>query len=70
MPTWRSAGSIRCVRRRTIALHPERALDAIAARVATPLALDRDQAAYGICEVVEENMANAARVQRSSAARS
>jgi N-methylhydantoinase A len=46
----------------SIALHPERALAAIAARIAEPLALDRDQAAYGICEVVEENMANAARV--------
>ncbi len=46
----------------TIALHPDRAQAAIAAKVAAPLALDRDQAAYGICEVVEENMANAARV--------
>ncbi|MBV8169228.1 MAG: hydantoinase/oxoprolinase family protein [Alphaproteobacteria bacterium] len=46
----------------TIALHPDRAQAAIAAKVATPLQLDRDQAAYGICEVVEENMANAARV--------
>ena len=46
----------------TIALHPERALAAIARTIATPLALERDQAAYGIGEVVEENMANAARV--------
>jgi N-methylhydantoinase A len=46
----------------SIALHPDRARDAIAERIATPLALERDQAAYGICEVVEENMANAARV--------
>jgi N-methylhydantoinase A len=46
----------------TFALQPERALTAIASTVAAPLDLDRDQAAYGICEVVEENMANAARV--------
>jgi len=46
----------------TIALDPDRALAAIAERIAAPLTLDRDQAAYGIGEVVEENMANAARV--------
>jgi N-methylhydantoinase A len=46
----------------TITLAPDAALAAIAAAVATPLGLDRDQAAYGISEVVEENMANAARV--------
>jgi N-methylhydantoinase A len=46
----------------TIALAPARALAAIAAGIAAPLGLDRDQAAYGISEVVEENMANAARV--------
>ncbi|MBI3515551.1 MAG: hydantoinase/oxoprolinase family protein [Proteobacteria bacterium] len=46
----------------TITLAPDASLAAIAARVATPLGLDRDQAAYGISEVVEENMANAARV--------
>src|SRR5581483_5885646 len=46
----------------TIALAPERAQAAIAERIAAPLGLERDQAAYGICEVVEENMANAARV--------
>jgi N-methylhydantoinase A len=46
----------------SIALHPDRALAAIAEGIAAPLALERDQAAYGICEVVEENMANAARV--------
>ena len=46
----------------TIALEPGVALAAIATRVAAPLGLERDQAAYGISEVVEENMANAARV--------
>jgi N-methylhydantoinase A len=46
----------------SIELVPAAARAAIAEHVAAPLALDRDQAAYGISEVVEENMANAARV--------
>ncbi|HUA53882.1 MAG TPA: hydantoinase/oxoprolinase family protein [Candidatus Sulfotelmatobacter sp.] len=46
----------------TMALETGVALAAIATHVGTPLGVDRDQAAYGISEVVEENMANAARV--------
>ncbi|MGO8920439.1 MAG: hydantoinase/oxoprolinase family protein [Stellaceae bacterium] len=43
-------------------LDPEASRLAIAAAIATPLGLDETRAALGICEVVEENMANAARV--------
>ncbi len=45
----------------TMRLYPEAALSAVAA-VGAPLGLDRTRAALGISEVVEENMANAARV--------
>jgi N-methylhydantoinase A len=46
----------------TIALAPDRARDALGRRVAAPLGLDAAQAALAVSEVVEENMANAARV--------
>ncbi|MGL4812671.1 MAG: hydantoinase/oxoprolinase family protein [Beijerinckiaceae bacterium] len=45
-----------------IPIHVDRAQAAIANAVATPLALSVDDAALGIAEVVDENMANAARV--------
>ena len=45
-----------------IPLYPEAAQSAVAAAVGAPLGLDRTRAALGISEVVEENMANAARV--------
>jgi N-methylhydantoinase A len=45
-----------------IALDPEQAAAAVAVRVGTPLRLGAQLAAFGISEVVEENMANAARV--------
>lgn len=41
------------------AAHAERALST---DVGEPLGMDAEQAAYGLCEVVDENMANAARV--------
>lgn len=43
-------------------LEPERSERAIEARIGAPLGLDREQAAYGIAEIVDENMSNAARV--------
>jgi len=46
----------------TLALHPDASRPAVAAAVGTPLGLDVTRAALGISEVVEENMANAARV--------
>jgi N-methylhydantoinase A len=46
----------------SIALRPELAGAAVDAAVGTPLGLKRLEAALGISEVVEENMANAARV--------
>ena len=45
-----------------IDLDPEAAVEAIAAAVGGPLSLDGAEAAAGISEVVDENMANAARV--------
>ena len=45
-----------------IRLSPERSRDAIDRRIASPLALGREMAAYGIVEIVDETMANAARV--------
>jgi N-methylhydantoinase A len=45
-----------------MALEPARAEHAIDRAVAGPLSLTPCQAAYGICEMVEERMANAARV--------
>jgi N-methylhydantoinase A len=46
----------------TISLNPEMSKQAICHAVAKPLEVDVATAAFGICEVVEENMANAARV--------
>lgn len=45
-----------------IPLEPERAEAALIERVGTPLGLGPKLAAFGVSEVVEENMANAARV--------
>jgi N-methylhydantoinase A len=45
-----------------IRLHPDRSRDALAETVGRPLGLDDAMAAFGVSEVVEENMANAARV--------
>lgn len=45
-----------------ISLAPEKAGEAISSCIAVPLALDMATAAFGIGEIVEENMANAARV--------
>jgi N-methylhydantoinase A len=46
----------------SIVLSPRRAAEALDAAVAVPLALDTETAAYGVSEVVDENMANAGRV--------
>jgi N-methylhydantoinase A len=43
-------------------LHPGPALDALAAHVGTKLGLAPEMAALGVVEMVDENMANAARV--------
>ncbi|MSO76786.1 MAG: hydantoinase/oxoprolinase family protein [Alphaproteobacteria bacterium] len=43
-------------------LAPDRAATAILERVGTPLGLDLPLAAFGVAEMVDENMANAARV--------
>lgn len=45
-----------------IKLHTSASLDAIIQDVGARLSLDATSAAFGICEVVDENMANAARV--------
>ncbi len=45
----------------TIRLHPDRAATALA-DLGAPLAMDATEAAFGLCEVVDETMANAARV--------
>ena len=45
-----------------IALEPEKSAAAISTAIAQPLSLDMQTAAFGIGEIVEENMANAARV--------
>ncbi|MEZ5853507.1 MAG: hydantoinase/oxoprolinase family protein [Hyphomicrobiaceae bacterium] len=45
-----------------IAIHPDKAAAAIGEHVGGPLAMDTDKAAWGIAEIVDENMANAARV--------
>ena len=44
-----------------ISLSPELAADALRSAVGAPLGLDTDAAAVGVAEVVDENMANAAR---------
>jgi N-methylhydantoinase A len=46
----------------SMALAPEQAAAAVARDVGAPLALDGALAAFAICEMVDENMANAARV--------
>ena len=46
----------------TIKLAPERAGDAMNGHLGAQLGMESEQAAYGLCEVVDENMANAARV--------
>jgi N-methylhydantoinase A len=46
----------------TIPLHPDRSEQALTAEVGRHLAMDPVQAAFGVSEVVDENMANAARV--------
>ncbi|MEO0918910.1 MAG: hydantoinase/oxoprolinase family protein, partial [Pseudomonadota bacterium] len=46
----------------SIALETEAAQQALLADVGTPLEMDASEAAFGIAEVVDENMANAARV--------
>lgn len=45
-----------------IALYPEKAAAALDARVGKPLSLSTAMAAHGVAEIVDENMANAARV--------
>lgn len=45
-----------------LALHPLKGQHAIEKKIANPLGLDKAQAAWGIHQVVDENMANAARV--------
>lgn len=46
----------------SIALHPEPAQATLRANVGDPLDMDTAEAAFGVAEVVDENMANAARV--------
>ncbi len=46
----------------TIPLHPESAKSALKDHVGIPLEMDASEAAFGVSEVVDENMANAARV--------
>jgi N-methylhydantoinase A len=46
----------------TFRLLPEKSVDAIRDAVAKPLSLSVEDAAYGVAEIVEENMSNAARV--------
>jgi len=46
-----------------IAIHPEQAASAVESEIAQPMSLDNETAAFGIVEIVDENMANAARVQ-------
>ncbi|KNG93380.1 hydantoinase/oxoprolinase family protein [Pseudaestuariivita atlantica] len=46
----------------TIPLHPDRSEAALSAHVGETLGMDATTAAFGVAEVVDENMANAARV--------
>jgi N-methylhydantoinase A len=46
----------------SIKLHPQNAAQALMANVGDTLAMDATTAAFGVAEVVDENMANAARV--------
>lgn len=51
-------------------LHPEPAMKALASDVGAPLGLSADMAALGVVEMVDENMANAARVHAIESAKS
>jgi len=53
----------------SLRLHPERARDALAAEVGGPLGLSAEMAALGVVEMVDENMANAARVHAIESAK-
>ncbi|MFT7192121.1 MAG: N-methylhydantoinase A, partial [Dinoroseobacter sp.] len=46
----------------TIRLHPDQSAQALEAVLGAPLDMDAETAAFGLAEVVDENMANAARV--------
>ena len=46
----------------SIKLHPDKSKSALSAHVGTALEMDATEAAFGVAEVVDENMANAARV--------
>jgi N-methylhydantoinase A len=46
----------------SIKLHPDQSAQALRAHVGEPLGMDAVEAAFGVAEVVDENMANAARV--------
>ena len=46
----------------SIPLHPDRSAEALAAHVGETLGMGAAEAAFGVAEVVDENMANAARV--------
>ena len=46
----------------SIPLHPDKAATAVAGAIGKPLSMDATTAAYGVAEMVDENMANAARV--------
>ncbi len=46
----------------SIKLHPERSVAALKAELGSKLNMDETEAAWGLAEVVDENMANAARV--------
>ena len=46
----------------SIALHPDRSSTALESVIGGPLDMDATEAAWGLAEVVDENMANAARV--------
>ena len=48
----------------SITLHPDESIDALAAHVGDRLAMETTEAAWGVSEVVDENMANAARRAR------
>jgi len=46
----------------SIALHPDRSEAALSAHIGEALSMEAEEAAWGVAEVVDENMANAARV--------
>jgi len=46
----------------SIALHPDRSEAALSAHIGKALSMEAEEAAWGVAEVVDENMANAARV--------